>query len=93
MPLKAAAKDTVTFELEDRRNALDRVLLHFSHLEKETQRLDENRYRLTLRYEREDETELLIRVLSFGPMIKVTGPPHFEDLIKERLMKQITCGL
>ena len=39
MPLSAATTDTVTFELEDRRNALDRVLLHFSHLEKETKRL------------------------------------------------------
>ena len=45
-------------ELTDRRNALERVLLHFSHLEKETRRLDENRYRLTLRYEKEDEMQI-----------------------------------
>ena len=38
--LKAAETETVVFELVDRRNALERVLLHFSHLEKETMRLD-----------------------------------------------------
>ena len=71
MRLKEAAVDSVTFELEDRRNALDRVLLHFSHLEKETKRLDENRYRVTLKYDRQDETEMVIRILSFGSAIKV----------------------
>ena len=47
-----------------------------------------NRYRLTLRYDREDETELLIRVLSFGPVLKVVSPDSFIDKVKERLRKQ-----
>ena len=72
---------------------MERALLHFAHFEKEAERIDEKRYRVTVRYDKDDETELVIRVLSFGPMIKVTGPPHFENLIKERLMKQISCGL
>lgn len=37
-------------ELKDERNALERAMLHFSHLQKETVRLDDNRYQLTLRY-------------------------------------------
>lgn len=39
------------------------------------------------------ETEIVIRILSFGPMIKVVAPAHFENLIKERLIKQKSCGL
>ena len=81
-------KETLVLELTDRRNALERVLLHFSHLEKETRRLDENRYRLTLRYEKEDETELLIRVLSFGPVLRVLSPDSFIEKVRERLEKQ-----
>ncbi len=81
-------KETLVLELTDRRNALERVLLHFSHLEKETERLDEDRYRLTLRYEREDETELLIRVLSFGPVLRVIEPESFIEKVRERLEKQ-----
>lgn len=34
-----------------------------------------------------------IILLSFGPMIKVVAPAHFENLIKERLIKQKSCGL
>ncbi|MBR4500692.1 MAG: WYL domain-containing protein [Clostridia bacterium] len=86
--LIAAETDTVVFELEDRRNALERVLLHFSHLEKETMRLDESRYRVTLKYDRRDEPEMVIRILSFGSAIRVTEPERFIGLIRERIEKQ-----
>ena len=45
---EAEKPERLVFELTDRRNALERVLLHFSHLEKETERLDADRYRVTL---------------------------------------------
>lgn len=75
-------------ELTDERNALERTMLHFSHLKKETIRLEENRYQVTLYYRQYDESELLIRVLSFGPMLKVISPDNFAALIRERLQKQ-----
>ena len=78
----------LVFDLEDRRNALDRVLLHFSHLEKETKRLDHSHYRVTLKYDRTDRTEMVIRILSFGPVIKVTEPDDFVRLIRERIERQ-----
>ena len=58
----------VIFELIDERNALERVLMHFAHLEKQVEKIDERKYQVTLYYDKEDETEILIRVLSFGPM-------------------------
>ncbi|MCI8670266.1 MAG: WYL domain-containing protein [Lachnospiraceae bacterium] len=79
-------------ELEDRRNALERVMLHFAHFEKEARRLSDDRYQIIIRYNREDETELVIRVLSFGPFIKITEPDSFIELIKERLIQQKSCG-
>ncbi len=84
---------SITFLLRDERNALERVLLHFSHFEKETVRLSDREYQVTLRYERDDETELLIRILSFGPMIQVIAPDNFIDLVRQRLKKQEGCGL
>ena len=80
-------------ELYDGRNALERVLLHFAHFEKEAQRLDEKHYRVTINYRQDDETELVIRVLSFGSFIKVTEPERFVGLIKKRLEMQKSCGL
>ena len=83
---------TVRFELLDSRNALERVLLHFAHFEKQAEKLGEGRYCVTVTYDRDDETEMVIRLLSFGPMVKVTEPQHFVKLMKERLMNQKKCG-
>ncbi len=85
---KAMKKRKLILELTDDRNALERVMLHFSHLDKETERIDDTHYKITLFYEREDETELLIRVLSFGPVLKVIFPDDFVEKLRERLKKQ-----
>ena len=79
---------SVIFELKDERNAMERVLLHFAHFEKTAERIGENLYSIKVYYDKEDETEIVIRILSFGPMIKVTAPVHFIDLIKQRLIEQ-----
>lgn len=81
-------KETLVLLVTDRRNALERVMLDFSHLEKETERIDETHYRLSLRYEREDETEILIRVLAYGPLLRVLSPSDFAEKLRERLLKQ-----
>ena len=79
---------SVSFLLTDQRNALDRVMLHFSDCRKETSRINESAYRVTLWYDPQDETEMLIRILSFGPMVKVTEPENFIHLLKQRLYMQ-----
>lgn len=78
----------VTIELTDERNALERVMLHFAHFEKQAEKTGENTYRLTIRYDRDDETEILIRILGFGPFVKVTEPQKFVDLMVNRLKRQ-----
>lgn len=90
---KTERQRRVVFELVDQRKTLERVLLHFAHYEKEAEKLDEKHYRITVVYDKEDETEMVIRILSFGPMIKVTAPQHFVELIKQRLIRQKSCGL
>ncbi len=84
---------TVIFELLDDRNALERILMHFAHFEKQVEKIEDRKYQVTLRYDKEDETEVLIRVLSFGPMIRVVKPMAFINLIKDRLSDQKSCGL
>lgn len=84
---------SVTLSLTDKRNALERVLLHFSHFEKQAEKIDDEHYKLILKYDKDDETELVIRILSFGPMVKVIEPYNFVELIKKRLEMQKSCGL
>lgn len=52
-----------------------------------------NRYRLRIYYSENDETEMLIRVLSFGPMVKVNAPESLVDEIKKRLKMQFELGI
>lgn len=80
---------TLVMELTDERNALERVMLHFSDLEKETVRLDDRHYRVTLRYRKEDETELLIRILSFGPVLRLLEPEELVRQLRQRLERQM----
>ena len=79
---------SLVMELTDERNALERVMLAFSDLEKETVRLDDRHYRVTLWYKKGDETEILIRILSFGPVLKVIEPDSMIAQIRERLERQ-----
>ncbi len=81
-------KEHIFLEIRDERNALERCMLHFAHYEKVTTQLDEKHYEMELTYHKEDEIEVLIRVLSFGPLVKVKSPKHFIDLINERLRCQ-----
>ena len=83
----------VIFELIDERNALERVLMHFAHFEKQAEKIGDQKYKVTLYYDKEDEIEILIRVLSFGQMIRVVQPTAFINLIKNRLSAQKSCGL
>ncbi len=81
-------KTSVTFTLFDGRNTLERAMLHFAHFEKTVEKTDDNSYVVHITYDPNDETELLIRILSFGPFIKVTEPESFVNIIKDRLKKQ-----
>ncbi|MBR3042052.1 MAG: hypothetical protein IKH94_05195, partial [Eubacterium sp.] len=45
-------------------------------------------YKCEIYYGQGNETELLINILSFGPMVKVIGSERFLKQLKERLKKQ-----
>ncbi len=81
-------KATITLQITTERNALERCMLHFANYQKETKQIDKGIYEMKLTYYKDDETEVLIRVISFGPLVKVISPQSFIDLIIERLNKQ-----
>ena len=83
----------VVLELRDVRNALDRVMNHFAHLEKEAEKIGQDLYRIRLRYYQSDETELVIRIISFGPVVRVLEPESFVEQIRDRLRRQMECGI
>jgi len=90
---KQAEKETLVLKIYNKRNALERCMLHFAHFEKWAEKIDKEHYTAHIKYDKNDETELVIRVLSFGPMIEVIEPQDFRNLIIDRLKKQKSCGL
>jgi len=82
-------RTSVTLEIYNERKAMERVMFAFAHFEKSAVQISDDIYQLTLNYDSFDETELVIRVLSFGPMVKVIEPASFRRLIQERISNQI----
>ena len=91
-PHEERIKD-ITLLITDERSALERAMMHFAHFEKQAERLCDDKYILHLKYYENDEREMVIRVLSFGPCVKVLEPQSFVNLIKERLIAQKSCEL
>ena len=85
--------DIITLKVTDERNALERVMLHFAHFEKQAEKLDKNTYLLKIKYAHDDEPEMVIRILSFGPLVEVVGSENYKKLVIEKLKKQKSCGL
>lgn len=85
---KGYHSEPVTFIIKNERNALERAMLQFANYKKNTTRIDDTTYKCEIFYNKSNETELLIEVLSFGPAIRVVGNEHFLKLLKERLRRQ-----
>lgn len=83
------SREPVLLEISKERNSLERCMLHFANYEKHTE-YNEARdvYYCSIYYDRADETELLIDVLSFGPVIKVLGPASFLSQVRRRVKRQ-----
>lgn len=82
-------QEPVVIEISTERNALERTMLHFASYQKITQKLgDSGKYLCSIYYNKNMETELLIQVLSFGPVIRVLGPESFLSQIQERISRQ-----
>ena len=90
---KEAVFTTLTMMVKDERNALERTMLHFAHFEKQVEKIDKNNYKVIIRYDEDDESEMVIRILSFGPLVEVVEPENFRKLIINKLKKQQKCGL
>ena len=82
--------EPVVLEISKERNALERCMLQFASFERQTE-YDRERdiYTCRIWFDPADETELLIRILSFGPVVNVLGPDGFLKQVKERIRNQI----
>ncbi|WP_028520894.1 WYL domain-containing protein [Ruminococcus flavefaciens] len=75
--------------MTNERNGVERFMLEFAPYEKHTVRdLETGQYTVELWYDEQDETEVLIMLLSFVPVIEILGPEKLREQAKERLTRQ-----
>ncbi len=81
--------EPVVLEISGERNSLERCMLHFANYEKHTEYDGEKKcWICSIHYDLADETELLIDILSFGPVVRVLGPSSFVRQIRKRVKRQ-----
>lgn len=82
-------KEPAVIRVTSERNGLERFMMEFASLEKQTVHDTGNdEYIVRLWYDKQDETELLIRLLSFGPVIEILGPDDLRRQARERVKRQ-----
>lgn len=87
--LRAQRAELLTIRVSDERNGIERFMTEFSSYEKRSEYDAETETCLVrLRYRKDDETEILIRLLSFGPVLEVLAPDRFRTLMRARILRQ-----
>lgn len=82
-------KREVVIKITEERNAVNRFMMEFAELERVSEYDEETKECLVrMKYNFKDETEILIRLLSFGPVVEVLEPLNLRKKMKERIDKQ-----
>lgn len=81
--------EPIEIEVYNLRNGFERVFIGLSNYERVSS-YDEETGKCIIRlyYGDDDEQELLIHLMSYGPAIKVLGPASFKEKFVERVRKQ-----
>lgn len=83
------SKCPVIVKVTPERNAPERFMTEFASYEKHTEiNTETGECTIELWYDKNDETELLIRLLSFGPVIEIISPEHLRRQAAERIARQ-----
>lgn len=81
--------EPIEIVLNNDRNGFERCFVHLSNYERNAEYDEEtNTCKIKIYYYDFDEGELIIKLLSYGPILKVVGPEAFKKKIVERITKQ-----
>lgn len=79
----------VTIVVSDERNGIERFMTAFASYEKQSiYNSDTNKCTVKLWYDKQDETELLIQLLSFGAVLEIISPQYFRKEAAQRVARQ-----
>ena len=77
------------FTLFDEHNALERIMLQLADYKQDVYRLNNGTYEVKLYYNKGDEGQIVGRLLSFGPYIRVKSPISVVKQIAQKVSEQL----
>lgn len=87
---KFNTEEPVVVEIYNQRNAIERFMIEFSAYKKQSEfNAEAQTCKAKIYYRKMDELEVLIKLLSFGPTLKVLRPERFVQLLLYRIQKQL----
>lgn len=83
-------KEPIVIEVSDLRNGFERIFIGLSNYKRTSVYNDQtHKCLMKIHCMDDDVQELLIVIMSFGPAVKVIGPPEFKEKYQERIRRQM----
>lgn len=86
---KNRCETPVTVVVSSERNGIERFMTEFASYEKQSVfDMEEGKCTVRIWYSKQDETELLIQLLGFGPVLEILSPENFRREAARRVERQ-----
>jgi len=82
---KKYSETPITIELEDIRGAMERCFMSFSSFERSSRAISENKYEIDIYYYTFEEADVIRKIMSLGPYVKVKSPERVKEIIVEKI--------
>lgn len=83
------SKEPIVLEVIDKKSAMERCFMSFSELERYSRCIEKDRYELKLFYYTFEEEEIIKKILTLGPYVKVVSP----EGIREEIIRRIRLAI
>lgn len=77
----------ITIELEDIRGAMERCFMSFSSFERNSRTISKNKYEIDIYYYTFEEDEVIRKIMSLGPYVKVKAPNRVREIIIDKIKR------
>lgn len=83
------SEEPIILEVTDKKMAMERCFMSFSGMERSSRCLEEDRYEIKLFYYVFEEEEIIRKILTLGPYVKVLSPQRIIDEVIKRIRRAI----
>ena len=82
---KKYCETPIIIELEDIRGSMERCFMSFSSFERSSRAISENKYEIDIYYYTFEEAEVIRKIMSLGPYVKVKSPDRIREIIIDKI--------